>query len=385
MVLSIEELRLWADGLEEIQDVLAPRFERAEPRQRALAYVRGLLSQVERKNGWHLAELAGEKTPDGMQRLLNTAHWNADHVRDDLQQYVLTHLADPQAVVVVDETGFLKKGDKSAGVAPQYSGTAGKIANCQIGVFLAYAAKHGPVLIDRALYVPKGWSEDRERCQAAAIPDDVETIPKPTLAKQMLAYAFAHGVQAAWVTGDSVYGGDYKLRSWLEERQQPYVLAIPSNQRIGLTHRADAVAASWAAPAWQRLSAGDGSQGPRWYDWAWMVLEYRWMPKGWNQWLLARRSLSHPADITYYFVAGPADVTLDQIVRVAGTRWQVEESFELAKQQVGLDEYEVRTWHGWYRHITLAMMALAFLTVVNVAARKKGDRLSKRDVRHSFH
>ena len=378
MLPTIDDLRQWADGLEEIQDMLAPHCVRTEPRQRLIAYIRGLLSMTERKNSWHLAELAGESTPDGMQRLLNTAHWDADQVRDDLRQYILTHLPDPHAVLVVDETGFLKKGTKSAGVAPQYSGTAGKIANCQIGVFLAYATPQGPVLLDRALYVPKEWTEDRERCRAVAIPDDVCTIPKPTLAKQMLAEAFAHGVQAAWVTGDSVYGGDYKLRNWLEERQQPYVLAVPRSQRIGLASRADVVTAGWPEEAWQRLSAGEGSQGPRWYDWAWMAMEFRWMPPGWTQWVLARRSVSHPHEITYYLVAGPTEVTLAQVVRAAGTRWQVEESFELAKQQVGLDDYEVRNWHGWYRHITLAMVALAFLTVVKGAAQKKGDRSSKK-------
>lgn len=204
---------------------------------------------TERKNGWQLAELAGETTPDGMQRLLNTAHWDADQVRDDLQQYILTHLADPEAVLVVDETGFLKKGKKSAGVAAQYTGTAGKIANSQMGVFLAYANRYGAVLLDRELYLHADWEKDPERCQEAGVPKARrKTIKKPTLAKQMLARAFAHGVKAAWVTGDTVYGGDYKLRSWLEERLQPYVLAVPKNQRIGLTHRADEVVASWEAP-----------------------------------------------------------------------------------------------------------------------------------------
>ena len=217
--LSVEELRSWADGLEEIQARLAPFFARAEPRQRALAYLRGLLSQTERKNGWQLAELAGETTPDGMQRLLSTAQWDADQVRDDLQQYVLTHLADPEAVLVV--TGFLKKGKKSVGVAAQYSGTAGKIANCQI--VLAYANRYGAVLIDRALYLPREWADDPSRCQEAEVPAGTASIPKSTLAKGMLERAFAQGVQAAWVTGDTVYGGDYTLRSWLEEGLQPYV------------------------------------------------------------------------------------------------------------------------------------------------------------------
>ncbi len=240
-----------------------------------MTYLRGLMSTVERKHGWQLAEAAGEQTPDGMQRLLNTAHWDADQVRDDLRTYILTHLADPQAVLVVDETGFLKKGDKSAGVAPQYSGTVGKMANCQIGMFLAYATRAGPVLLDRELYLPAEWASDQERCQEAEIPEGVTCIPKPTLAKRLLERAFAAGVPAAWVTADSVYGGDDKLRSWLEERLQPYVLAIPKNQRIGITTRADAAVSRWAPEAWQRLSAGEGSQGPRWYDGAWKPLTFR--------------------------------------------------------------------------------------------------------------
>src|SRR5258707_433410 len=205
---SIEDLRHWADRLEEVQERLAPYFERAEPRQRAMAYIRGLVSMTERKNGWQLAELAGEATPDGMHRLLNTAHWDADQGPDDLQEDVLTHLADPEAVLVVDETGFLKKGTKSVGVAAQYSGTVGKIANCQIGVFLAYANRNGAVLLDRELYLHADWEKDPKRCQEAEVPEQRrKTIPKPTLAKQMLERAFAHGIQAAWVTGDTVYGG----------------------------------------------------------------------------------------------------------------------------------------------------------------------------------
>ena len=370
---SIEDLRMWADRLEEVQKRLAPYFERAEPRQRAMAYIRGLLSTTERKNGWQLAEVAGEATPDGMQRLLNTAKWDANQVRDDLQKYILTHLADPEAVLVVDETGFVKKGTKSAGVAAQYSGTVGKIANRQIGVFLAYANRYGAVLLDRELYLHADWEKDPERCKEAEIPEERRTtIPKPMLARQMLERAFAHGIKTTWVTGDTVYGGDTKLRMWLEELLQSYVLAVPKNQRIGLRHRADEVVASWPAQRWQRLSAGEGSQGPRFYDWAWQELSFRWTEPGWKQWLLARRSLSDPTEIAYSFVFAPETVTLEQVVRAAGSRWQVEEAFELAKQQVGLDEYEVRHWQGWYRHITLAMFALAFLTVVKVAGQKRG-------------
>jgi SRSO17 transposase len=383
---SIEDLRTWADRLEEVQDRLAPYFERTEPRQRAMAYIRGLVSSTERKNGWQLAELAGEATPDGMQRLLNTAHWNADQVRDDLQEYILTHLADSEAVLVVDETGFVKKGTKSAGVAAQYTGTVGKIANSQIGVFLAYANRYGAVLLDRELYLHADWEKDPARCQEADVPEERRiTIPKPTLAKQMLERAFAHGVKAAWVTGDTVYGGDTKLRSWLEEHLQPYVLAVPLNQRIGLTHRADSVVARWEAARWQRLSAGEGSQGPRYYDWAWQSLDFRWTEPGWKQWLLARRSLSDPTEIAYYLVFAQESVTLEQVVRAAGSRWQVEEAIELAKQQVGLDEYEVRQWQGWYRHITLAMFALAFLTVVKVTEQKRGPFSRSKKSLNSFH
>jgi SRSO17 transposase len=319
-----------------------------------------------------VAELAGEATPDGMQRLLSTAHWDADAVQGDLVAYVMEHLSDPAAVLVLDETGFVKKGKKSVGVAPQYCGAVGKIANCQIGVFLAYATRSGPVLLDRGLYLPQ------------ELPVDARCIPKPTLGIHLLEQAYAAGVQAAWVTADSIYGGAYKLRHYLEEREQPFVLAVQSTQRVGLSAKAEQVVASWPAEAWQRLSAGEGSQGPRWYDWAWMPMSWRDAPAGMAHWLLARRSVSQPDELAYYFVFGPADVTLAQVVRVAGARWQVEQAFELAKGEVGLDEYEVRTWVGWYRHITLAMFALAYLAVVRAHAqelqaqqRKRGRRNSK--------
>ncbi|HEV2460897.1 MAG TPA: IS701 family transposase [Ktedonobacterales bacterium] len=364
------ELHVWADALDDVSAKLQPRFERAEPRRRAQAYLTGLLSNAERKNGWQLAELAVETTPDGMQRLVSTAHWEADAVRDDLVAYVLAQLADAQAVLVLDETGFVKKGTKSVGVAPQYCGTVGKIANCQIGVFLAYATRHGPVLLDRALYLPREWAEDPARCAEAGMPTQAtRCLPKPTLGKQLLERAFAAGVTATWVTADSIYGGAYTLRHYLEEREQPYVLAVPSTQRVGLTAKAEQVVAAWPAEAGQRLSAGAGSQGPRWYDWAWMPMSWRLHPEGMAHWVLARRSVSKPDELAYYFVFGPASGTLEQVVQVAGTRWQVEQAFELAKQEVGLDEYEVRHWTGWYRHITLAMLALAYLTVVRRHAR----------------
>jgi SRSO17 transposase len=378
---SEADLHTWAAELDVVGAKLAPRFERSEPRQRVLAYLTGLLSNTERKNSWQLAELAGETTPDGMQRLLSTAHWDAEAVRDDLAAYVLEHLADPQAVLVLDETGFVKKGAKSVGVAAQYCGAVGKIANCQIGVFLAYATAAGPVLLDRALYLPKAWTQDAQRRADAGVPAQVTAQTKPALGQALLARAFAAGVSAAWVTADSIYGGVYALRHYLEEREQPFVLAVPSTQRIGLSAKAAQVVASWPQEAWQRLSAGEGSQGPRWYDWGCMRMPWRAAPGGMAHSLLARRSVTHPDELAYYFVFGPTDVTLGQLARVAGTRWQVEQAFELAKGEVGLDEYEVRTWTGWYRHITLAMFALAYLTVVRQhaqQAQKRGSSHRKR-------
>ncbi len=269
---------------------------------------------------------------------------------------------------MLDETGFVKKGTKSVGVGAQYCGAVGKIANCQIGVFLAYATAAGPVLLDRELYLPKAWGEDAERRGEAGVPPQVTARPKPALGQALLERAFAAGVSAAWVTADSIYGGVYQLRHFLEEREQPFVLAVPSTQRIGLSAKAAQVVASWPQEAWERLSAGQGSQGPRWYDWACMSMPWRVAPVGMAHFLLARRSLSHPEEVAYYFVFGPTDVTLAQLALVAGTRWQVEQAFELAKGEVGLDEYEVRTWTGWYRHVTLAMLALAYLTVVRQRA-----------------
>ena len=369
-------MHTWAAELDTVALKLAPRFERAEPRQRVLRYLTGLLSTAERKNGWQLAELAGETTPDGIQRLLSSAHWEADAVRDDLVAYVLEQLADPQAILVLDETGCVKQGTKSVGGAPQYCGTVGKIANCQIGVFLAYATAHGPVLLDRALYLHKEWADDPARRAEAGVPAEASCIPTPTLGRQLLERTFAAGVTAQWVTADRISGGDYQLRRSLEERQQPFVLAVSSTQRGGRSAKAEQVVASWPDEAWQRLSAGEGSHGPRWYDWAWMPMSWRLHPHGRAHWLLARRSVSQPDERAYYFVFGPDSSTLEQVVQVvqvvqvASTRWQVEQAFELAKGAVGLDEYEVRTWVGWYRHVTLAMFALAYLTVVRQHARQ---------------
>jgi SRSO17 transposase len=386
--LSVEQVAGWAAGLEEVHARIASRFARSEPRERVAEYVRGLLAPVERKNSWTLAEQAGEATPDGMQRLLAAADWDADAVRDDLREYVIDHLGDPRAVLVVDETGFLKKGSKSAGVARQYSGTAGRIENCQIGVFLAYAANGNGsgnrTFIDRELYLPKVWTEDRDRCAEAGIDVDVEFATKPELAIRMLTRAFDAGVPAGWVTGDEVYGQHYRLRETLETRQTPYVLAVPVNQHViavapdggkgaGLPQelRADVLAARLPSRAWRKLSAGVGAKGPRLYSWARAPIRPL-ATTGAGYWLLARRSLSDPSDLAYYLCYGPARTPLRELVRVAGARWAIEESFQSAKGEVGLDQYQVRRYDAWYRHITLAMWAHAFLTVTRAGTTEKG-------------
>lgn len=373
----------WATQLYSLSDLIGHRFPRSEPRQRALAYLQGLLSPVERKNGWQLAEQAGDAAPYGVQHLLGRAQWDAAAVRDDLQAYVVEHLADPEAVLILDETGFLKKGDKSAGVARQYSGTAGRIENCQIGVFLAYASQKGRTFLDRALYLPKGWTDDANRCQAAGIPKEVKFATKLQLGRRMLERAFAAGIPAKWVSGDTVYGNDWRLRSWLDERRQAYVLAVSEQYRIYTGEQrqwAKQVIADLPLASWQIESCGAGSKGERLYEWA--RLELRRSEDGWWRWLLARRSLSKPQEIAYYVVSGPRETTLAEMARVAGTRWAIEESFETAKGEVGLDDYEVRSWTGWYRHISLAMLAHAYLTVLRAkaAAEERGAEKKRRRV-----
>src|SRR3954471_11952086 len=371
---AVAAVEHWADGLAALHARVGRRFARAEPRRRALAYVRGLLSPVERKNGWQLAELAGEPTPDGMQHLLARADWDADAVRDDLRAYVVEQLGEAPAVLVVAETGFLKKGTQSGGVQRQYSGTAGRIENCQLGVFLAYASAKGRTFLDRELYVPQAWAADAARRQEAAVPETVAFRTKPQLARAMLARALAAKVPAQWVTGDEVYGGDGRLRGWLEEQQVAHVLAIKRTERLWSTTTGTPVAATTLAQAvpetaWERLSAGAGAKGPRVYAWARVPIRPLREP-GWDYWLLVRRSLTDPTDRAYYACFCPAGTPLAELVRVARTRWAIEECFESAKGEVGLDHYEVRRWPGWYRHITLALLAHAYLTVTRAAVEK---------------
>lgn len=370
--LELVDVQLWHSVYwAEIQRRIEPLFARSDAYQRALAYLAGLLSPAERKNSWQLAEITGAPNPYGFQHLLGRADWDPDLLRDLLRTYTLDYLADPDAVGVIDETGFLKKGTRSVGVARQYSGTAGRVENCQIGVFLAYASCHGHTLLDRELYLPQEWTDDRERCRRVGIPDQRAFATKPALAQQMLERAFEAGVVLAWVTADSVYGDTRTLRAWLEQREQAYVLAVSGKETVWLNHTQQQIKTLLAElpnEGWERLSAGAGSKGPRLYDWLRLEVSAP-AQQDWKRTLLVRRSISDPSEVTGYIAFARASTPLSEMVRVAGTRWTVEESIQCAKGEVGLDHYEVRSWTGWYRHMTLAMWAQAFLTVI----RKESD------------
>ena len=365
----------WKRELLRAHGLIAELFARSEPRARSLAYLQGLLSGCERKNGWQLSEWMGDAAPYAVQHLLDRARWDADQARDRVRSYALQELHSADAVLIADETGFLKKGLHSAGVKRQYSGTAGGIENSQVGVFLCYGSDQGAALVDRELYIPQEWAADRDRRRAAGIPDTVEFATKPELARRMIGRALDSGAVAAWVTADEVYGHDSKLRRFLEGRQMAYVLAVASDQRLWqsdfMQHRVDAIARSLPASRWKRLSAGFGSKGERLYDWALMPLSKQ---DGWARALLVRRSIEEKPECAYYLCYAPTEkATLETLVRVAGQRWLIEQSFETAKGECGLDHYEVRHWQGWYRHITLSMLAHAVLSVL----RARGEKNSR--------
>jgi SRSO17 transposase len=359
--------------LDRVHARIGGRFTRAEPRSRAREYMCGLVAALERKNGWTLAERSGEVSPDGMQRLLRRADWDVDGVRDDLRDYVIEHLGDRAGVLIVDDTGFLKKGTRSAGVQRQYSGTAGRTENCQIGTFLAYASARGHALVDRELYLPESWTDDRERCRAAGIPEGAEFTTKPRQAMAMLARAFDAGVPFAWVTADEAYGQAKYLRVWLEAQDAAYVLATRRNDALttvtGHERRADDLVAALDTRAWLRISAGAGAHGPREYDWARVPIRIGWAP-GRGHWLLARRSINHPDQVAYFVCHGPRRSSLADLAWIAGARWRIEECFQQAKNEAGLDHYQVRTWRAWYAHITLSMLAHAWLAASRYLAAK---------------
>jgi SRSO17 transposase len=352
---------------------ISPCFWGIRSRRRAQAYLQALLAPVERKNGWQIAEIAGDDTPTGMQQFIRAGVWDEHALRDRLREYVVEHLGEPGGVLIADETGFLKKGTKSAGVQRQYSGTAGRVENCQIGVFLGYAGNRGCALIDRALYLPKSWASDRERCREAGIADDVGFATKPELARQMLERALGAGVRPSWFLADEVYGQDRRLRHWLEANAQPYLMAVAQTEAVRIEGQQDPEAkaardlAEWVPDTgWHRGSAGAGSKGPRLYDWSCIPLEGERHGPG-RHWLLIRRQLDAPHEMAFYRVWALRETGLAEMVRAAGLRWAIEVAFEGAKQETGLAHYEVRTWTGWYRHVTLSMLAYALLAATRTA------------------
>jgi SRSO17 transposase len=352
-------------------DRVAGRFGRVEPRRRARAFVLGLLADLPRKNCWTIAEHARDGTPGGMQHFLARARWDADAVRDDLRGYVAAHLGDAQAVLVVDETGDIKKGTATAGVQRQYTGTAGRTENAQVAVYLGYAGRGGHALIDRELYLPKSWTADAGRCRAAGIPGETVFATKPTLARAMIARTLDAGIPAAWVTADEVYGQDPGLRVDLEARRTGYVLAVACDHRVTTAagqRRVGELAACLPRAAWQRYSPGPGAKGHRYYDWALIGISAHGQPG--CRWLLVRRS-RRTRELAFYRCYAPGPVPLQTLVQVAGRRWTIEENFQAAKELTGLDQHQVRRWTSWYRWTTLAMLAAAFLAVTAATERAR--------------
>lgn len=393
--MELQELETWADEFEAFHARFADLFCRQEPREQSRKYLRALLAPIERKNGWQLAEVGGDERPDATQRLLYLAQWEADAARNRLQHFVIEVFGDADGIGVVDESGFIKKGDKSVGVQRQYSGTAGKRENCQIGTFLSYASRHGHVFLDRRLYLPESWAAAPERRAQAKVPEMEVFETKPQQAVKMLQHAWENGVPMRWVTGDEVYGDSPHLRTAVADSGRWYVLAVrthctvwrkrprvavpewrgsgrkPVKQRVTeetvQPMPVSAVVATWPGSRWQRLAVAEGEKGPRLYDWACQrIVESHEQLPGRDSWLLARRSVSDPSEIAYYLSNAPSETDLLTLAQVASTRYTVEQCIEEAKGETGLDHYEVRYWHSWYRHITLSMMAHAWLASIRL-------------------
>lgn len=367
---ALEALSQWSDALKSFQSCMGQYFARSEARQSAFDYLQALMSPVERKNGWQMAEQVGHKAPYQFQHLLGRAQWDADEVTQEVRQYITQALGQEDGILAVDETGFIKQGSHSVGVQVQHCSLTGRLENCQVGVFLAYVSPQGHSLMDRRLYLPQSWCNDPDKRAKAGVPETAEFATKPQLAKQMLKGAFKAGLQPKWVVADEVYGNDGKFWWWLEEHyQQPYLLTVASSHGVIIgyqEHRVKALALALPDDQWQRLSCGDGTKGERVYDWARIAVNCN-TQHGMKRWILLRRNIEKPDDllsITYYQVYAPVDTTLEDMVLVAGQRWRIEECFAIAKDKLGLSEYEVRSWKGWHRHMTLVIAAQAFLTVL---------------------
>lgn len=375
----------WSEWWEELHRRIAHRFARSEARERVQRYLRGLLGRVERKNGWQLAEAIGEADPQSVQRLLNNAaKWDADLVRDDLRDYAVEHLGDEDSgVLIIDDTGFLKKGEKSVGVARQYTGTVGDTVNCQVGVFLAYSSEKGAAFVDRALYLPREWTENPTRCAEAGIPETAEFATKIELAKRMLKRAFEADVPAKWVVADSFYGRSHGFRSWLEKRGRPYAVMVPKTNAVrcqGRRKKIERLAELLPEEAWATIPAAEEDSGEK-RPWEWACLKLSTDPgKGMQRWLLIRRSPEDPEDLAFYQAYGPEGTPTHELVKVCRRRWQVEDCFAEAKGEVGLDHYEVRRWDAWHRYVTLCLLAHAFLAVTRFAAHDEEEAEGKKGI-----
>lgn len=369
---SLKEIGGWTLQLQQLHRRIAPRFARPEPRHRALLYLQAVLSEIPRKNSWQVAEQARQARPYGMQRLLSRAAWDVNGVRDDLRAYVLEQLGTEEAIGVLDESGFPKRGKKSAGVKKQYCGVTGRVENCQVGVFLSYVTERGHALIDRDLYLPEDWITDRKRCQQAGIADTVQFRPKWELALHMLKRAKAAGLTFRWVVADTVYGQAVDLRTWLEKHGMAYVLGVPCDEAVCvrspngylLAEAREIDATLLKEQDWYRHTNSQGTKGPRLFDWALLPMVHKGVADGCH-WLLIRRCIDDPDDLAYYFVFAPPATQLAEMVWAIGNRWHIEEDLEVTKD-LGLDQYEVRSFIGWYRHITLVLLAYAFLVGICV-------------------
>jgi len=388
-------LELWASSLRDVKARIRPLFTQARVAASAGLFLDGLLGPERRKTGWMRAEAAGDPGPWRQQAILGRGRWDADALRDVVRDYAMDTLADLDAVLVIDETGFLKQGKSSCGVGRQYTGSAGKITNCQIGVFAAYVSRHGHAFIDRALYLPKAWTDDPVRLATAHVPADVGFATKPRLARRMIERAIAAGVPFAWVAADTVYGVS-ELEMALRRAGKGYVLGVNANSQFNswigkpeVAGTAEEIAQDLDPAAWQRLSAGEGTKGARLYDWAYLDLadldadEYKSDEVGlWTRGLLIRRSIADGAH-AFFTTWCPAGTGIETLVAVEGQRWTIEDSFETAKNEFGLDHNESRSWHGWHRHVSLVMLAFAMLATVRHHANRPAPSQTTRRLTHA--
>ncbi len=379
---TLTTLELWASSLRDVKARMRRLFTQDRVAASAGLFLDGLLGDERRKTGWMRSEAAGDLGPWRQQAVLGRSRWDADVLRDIVRDYVVETLGADDAVLVIDETGFLKQGKASCGVGRQYTGSAGKITNCQIGVFAAYVSRHGHAFIDRALYLPKAWMTDPERLARAHVPDNTAFATKPALAVQMIGRAIAAGIPFSWVEADSVYGvGD--IEQVLRRAGKGYVLGVNANHHFGswagkpaVAGTADEIARSLDADAWQRLSAGEGTKGARLHDSAYLELadldaaEYDEARSGlWTRGLLIRRTIAD-GDLAFFTTWCPAGTTIQTLVSIEGHRWAIEDSFETTKNELGLDHNETRSWHGWHRHVSLVMLAFAMMAAIRHQANR---------------